>query len=48
MRAKREFVQHVLNHMEDEGFIAGWDLTEDASRNDYLVRLPPAARPSST
>lgn len=40
MRAKREFVQHVFNHMEDEGFIAGWDLTEDASRNDYLVRLP--------
>lgn len=40
MRAKREFVQHVLNHMEDEGFIAGWDLTEDSSRNDYLVRLP--------
>lgn len=40
MRAKREFVQHVLNHMEDEGFIAGWDLTGDASRNDYLVRLP--------
>lgn len=40
MRTKREFVQHVLNHMEDEGFIAGWDLTEDASRNDYVVRLP--------
>jgi len=40
MRAKREFVQHVLNHMEDEGFIAGWDLTEDSSRNDYSVRLP--------
>ncbi len=40
MRAKREFVQHVLNHMEDEGFIAGWDLTDDSSRNDYLVGLP--------
>lgn len=40
MRSKREFVQHVLNHMEDEGFIAGWDLTDDSSRNDYLVRLP--------
>jgi hypothetical protein len=39
MRAKREFVQHVLNYMEDESFIAGWDLTEDSSRNDYLVRL---------
>jgi hypothetical protein len=44
MRAKREFVQHVLNHMEDEGFIAGWDLTEDSSRNDYAVRLPSGRR----
>lgn len=39
MRAKREFAQHALNHMEDGGFIAGWELTEDSSRNDYLVRL---------
>ena len=39
MRGKREFVQHALNHMEDRGFIAGWDLTEDANRNDYSVRL---------
>lgn len=39
MRGKREFVQHALNHMEDGRFIAGWDLTEDASRNDYSVKL---------
>lgn len=39
MRGKREFVQHALNHMEDGGYIAGWDLTEDANRNDYIVRL---------
>lgn len=39
MRGKREFVQHALNHMEDEGLIVGWDLTEDANRNDYIVRL---------
>ena len=39
MRGKREFAQHALNHMEDGGFIAGWDLTEDANRNDYSVRL---------
>ncbi len=39
MRGKREFAQHALNHMEDGGFIAGWDLTEDANRNDYIVRL---------
>ena len=39
MRPKREFVQHVLNHMEDAGYICGWDLTEAAERSDYLVRL---------
>jgi len=39
MRGKREFVQHALNHMEDGEYIAGWDLTEDANRNDYMVRL---------
>lgn len=44
MGAKREFVQHVLNHMEDGGFISGWDLTEDASRNDYAVHLPSGRR----
>lgn len=38
-RGKREFVQHVLNHMEDGGFIAGWDLTENVNRNDYSIRL---------
>lgn len=40
MRPKREFVQHILNHMEDAGYIAGWDTTEAAERNDYRVRLP--------
>jgi hypothetical protein len=25
MRGKREFVQHVLNHVEDRGLIKGWD-----------------------
>lgn len=39
MRPKREFVQHVLNHMEDGGFIAGWDRTRGKARNDYYVRL---------
>lgn len=39
MRGKREFVQHVLNHMEDAGFIAGWDRTQGKARNDYYVRL---------
>ena len=39
MRGKREFVQHVLNQMEDGGFIAGWDRTQGKARNDYYVRL---------
>lgn len=39
MRGKREFVQHVLNHMEDGGHIAGWDRTSRGARNDYYVRL---------
>ncbi|MBN8974438.1 MAG: hypothetical protein J0H51_20810 [Rhizobiales bacterium] len=38
--SKREFVQHVLNHMQDRGFISDWDRTEGANRNDYRVRLP--------
>ena len=39
MRGKREFVQHVLNHMEDRGHISGWDSTPARARNDYYVRL---------
>lgn len=39
MRGKREFVQHVLNHMEDGGFIAGWDRARGGARSDYLVNL---------
>ena len=39
MQGKREFVQHVLNHMEDGGFISKWDQTDDGARNDYCVLL---------
>lgn len=39
LRGKREFVQHVLNYMEDGGFIAGWDRAKGGARNDYYVRL---------
>jgi hypothetical protein len=39
MRGKREFVQHVLNYMEDGDFIAGWDRTRPKARNDYYVQL---------
>jgi hypothetical protein len=39
MREKREFVQHVLNHMEDLGFIRGWVSAGDANRHDYAITL---------
>lgn len=39
MRGKREFVQHVLNHMEDEGFIKGWERSKRGARSDYHVSL---------
>lgn len=39
MREKRIFVHHILNHLEDGGYISAWDLTDDANRNDYVVQL---------
>lgn len=39
LRGKREFVQHVLNHMQDGGFIADWDRAKGGARNDYYVTL---------
>lgn len=39
MREKREFVQHVLNYMEDRGFIRDWDSAGEANRHDYSVTL---------
>lgn len=39
MREKREFVQHVLNFMQDREFILGWDSAGDANRHDYSVNL---------
>ena len=39
MQGKREFVQHVLNHLEDGGYIAAWDRAKRGARNDYYVRL---------
>lgn len=39
MREKREFVQHVLSHMQDGGFIADWESAGEANRHDYVVQL---------
>lgn len=39
MREKREFVQHVLNHMQDKGFIRDWESAGEVNRHDYSVQL---------
>lgn len=39
MRDKREFVQHILNYMQDRGFIAEWESAGEANRHDYSVRF---------
>ena len=39
MRAKREFVRHVLNHMQDRGLIHDWESAGESNRHDYTVRL---------
>lgn len=40
MREKREFVRHVLNHMQDGGFISDWESAGESNRHDYVVTLP--------
>lgn len=40
MRDKREFVQQVLNHMQDNNFITEWESSGEANRHDYSVTLP--------
>ncbi len=39
MRDKREFGRHVLNYMQDQGFIQDWESAGEANRHDYMVRL---------
>ena len=39
MRPKREFVAHVLNDLQDAGFIADWVSAGEANRHDYNVTL---------
>lgn len=39
MRSKREFVRHVLNYMQDRGFINDWESAGGANRHDYVIRL---------
>lgn len=39
MREKRDFARHVLNYLQDRGFITDWDPTGEANRHDYAVAL---------
>ena len=39
MGEKREFVRHILNHLEDQGRISGWDSAGSDNRFDYQVDL---------
>ena len=39
MAEKKSFVAHVLNHMEDKGFIKNWIEAGNANRHDYSVTL---------
>ncbi len=39
MGPKREFVQHVLNHMQDRNFIDDWEFAGAKNRHDYVVQL---------
>ncbi len=39
MREKREFATHVLNAMQDRGFIHRWESSGEANRHDYTIRL---------
>lgn len=39
MRDKREFVQHVLNFMQDREYIRDWESAGESNRHDYIVRM---------
>ena len=40
MREKREFVAHVLNHMQDRGYVGEWESAGGTNRHDYSVPRP--------
>jgi hypothetical protein len=40
MRDKREFVQAVLNFMQDEKFIVEWNVSGSENRHDYAITMP--------
>ena len=40
MRDKREFARDVLNYMQDQGYVTGWESSGASNRHDYTVMLP--------
>lgn len=40
MTEKRDFVRHILNHMQDGGFISDWNSSGAENRHDYTVKMP--------
>jgi hypothetical protein len=40
MGEKRNFVKHVLNHMQDQGHISDWESAGESNRHDYSVTMP--------
>lgn len=40
MRDKRDFVRHILNHMQDQGAIQEWESAGENNRHDYSITLP--------
>ncbi|MCB9982115.1 MAG: hypothetical protein H6861_00350 [Rhodospirillales bacterium] len=40
MREKRVFVRHILNYMQDKGFISEWESAGESNRHDYKVVMP--------
>ena len=39
MSEKRDFVRHILNHMQDGGFIQDWNSSGADNRHDYAVTM---------
>lgn len=39
MSEKREFVNHVLNYLQDQGYIESWESAGESNRHDYSIQL---------
>ncbi len=39
MSEKRNFMKHVLNHMQDQGLIKDWESSGSENRHDYQINL---------